>query len=255
MKILVLFAVIFLNSNYSHAMQDCGISNANIIKLLLVSNQKRASVYPSGTTNMRFMKWSSALAERAQEHADKCTDEHSDSADEGIGENLASATSGDLSDPSTMVTKWYDEEQWYDYETTQCTADANQGQSCGHYLQLVKADADEMGCGFKTCSKLGDTGKSGWFLVCNYNKGIASQTARPYSRVLGCPDDLPTRVPAETGGDNALCAPSGGACAGVTGTFDRDTCVPSTDVTRCGATQIAATFLLCALLMALVLLI
>ena len=46
-----------------------------------------------------------------------------------------------------VVQAWYDEVQWYDYETDSC----EKGQMCGHYTQVIWKTTTELGCAAMAC--------------------------------------------------------------------------------------------------------
>ena len=47
-----------------------------------------------------------------------------------------------------VVQAWYDEVQWYDYETNSC----EENQMCGHYTQVVWNTTTELGCAAMACN-------------------------------------------------------------------------------------------------------
>ncbi len=49
---------------------------------------------------------------------------------------------------SAVVQAWYDEVQWYDYETNRC----EKGQMCGHFTQVVWNMTTELGCAAMACA-------------------------------------------------------------------------------------------------------
>lgn len=50
-------------------------------------------------------------------------------------------------DEASVVQAWYDEVQWYDYETNSC----DKGRMCGHYTQIVWHTTTELGCAAMAC--------------------------------------------------------------------------------------------------------
>jgi pathogenesis-related protein 1 len=52
-----------------------------------------------------------------------------------------------------VVESWASEKQWYDYEADACRAP--EGESCGHYTQIVWADTTGVGCGMSVCEDKG----------------------------------------------------------------------------------------------------
>ncbi|MGB0956587.1 MAG: CAP domain-containing protein [Panacagrimonas sp.] len=121
------------------------------------------------------LNWSPAAAEQAQDWADQlaqvdgCELSHNPDPDrqQRFGENIYRA--GDIfsykayqATPEQVVAHWADERQWYDPQTGSCSAP--DGETCGHYTQLVWSHSFSVGCGRARCQKL-----EVW--VCNYAPG------------------------------------------------------------------------------------
>ncbi len=51
-------------------------------------------------------------------------------------------------DEAAVVQGWYDEVQWYDYETNSCEKD----RMCGHYTQVIWNTTTELGCAATACT-------------------------------------------------------------------------------------------------------
>lgn len=100
------------------------------------------------------LSWSSALAQAAQAHANKCVFEHSQTQ---YGENLAQGTSGSYS-PAQFVNDWYSEISSYDFASGTST----DGGDVGHFTQVVWKATSKVGCGIAQCS-------GNDLLVCNYS--------------------------------------------------------------------------------------
>jgi pathogenesis-related protein 1 len=121
--------------------------------------------------------WSNAVAAVAQQWANElannpgCRLQHRSFADlatleGGLGENLyIKGASPNLPDvtPKEVVDSWGSEIQYYDSTTHTCNAP--QGDSCGHYTQVVWSTTTEVGCGFSTCV---DGDFQNIISVCNY---------------------------------------------------------------------------------------
>ncbi|BFI37777.1 pathogenesis-related protein 1 [Marchantia polymorpha subsp. ruderalis] len=65
------------------------------------------------------------------------------------------------STPADAVQAWVSEEAYYDYATDSCSAP--EGESCGHYTQVVWRDTAALGCGSATCPS------GALFVVCSYD--------------------------------------------------------------------------------------
>ncbi len=74
----------------------------------------------------------------------------------GVGENLAWAGGQHLS-PGEVVRMWVEEKRHYDAHADRCAP----GKQCGHYTQVVWANAGRVGCGMARCDN-----SEIW--VCNY---------------------------------------------------------------------------------------
>ena len=116
-------------------------------------------------------KWASKL------QADGCDMVHSHGKVGETGENLFWASAyktANAKDPKgkwiwhsklkkvkeqEVVQAWYDEVQWYDYETNSC----EEGQMCGHYTQVIWNTTTELGCAAMAC----DDRSQVW--VCEYS--------------------------------------------------------------------------------------
>lgn len=165
--------------------------------LVAAANLRRAAVVPSAA-NMKYVEWDESLAETAAVHAKRCQFAHSTSDQlfhpiwhHQIGENLAV-----FRGPKTFVNDlfvwivdgFYEERKYYDYETSQCSA------QCGHYEVLVHAAQEKMGCAVSTCSSVIDAfkklhrtelGDSPFFIVvCHY--APVSLTPTLYEKGEGC---------------------------------------------------------------------
>lgn len=155
------------NSNCSNFKSP--LTDADIAEILRVHNQVRAAV---GTPPL---KWNCALANFAQNWADKDLWGHSSGTQReniipGVyaGENLSSDAN-----PNTplaqMLQGWLDEKPNWDNGSKTCAP----GTVCGHFTQMVWRTTKEVGCGVnRKSSTMGDEWKGqATYLVCNYSPG------------------------------------------------------------------------------------
>ncbi|MBP0019604.1 MAG: pathogenesis-related family 1 protein [Cyanobacteria bacterium SBLK] len=111
------------------------------------------------TVNVPHLQWSPALANYAQEWANKLLRENKFEHRQNLpyGENLASASGQQLS-PERVVDMWGNEVQDYNYNNNSCRP----GKMCGHYTQVVWDSTREVGCAVARNNR-----REVW--VCNYN--------------------------------------------------------------------------------------
>ncbi|VDP10852.1 unnamed protein product [Soboliphyme baturini] len=88
----------------------------------------------------------------------------------------------------SIIRDLYSERLVYSYSTNQCAA----GYQCGHYTQIVSAEACAVGCAAAYCPYIyyGRRVPSGTFFVCNYGPGVSDFRSRPYRfgpRCSECP--------------------------------------------------------------------
>ncbi len=144
-------------------------------QMLAAHNRWRAS---AGVTPLR---WSPALARRAQSWASRlaregCDMRHSRAPD--VGENIFYASarrSGGRRQiqaitPRTVVDAWARERADYSHARNRCAP----GKVCGHYTQVVWSGTREVGCGQAVCADMGQI----W--VCNYQPPGNIVGRRPY---------------------------------------------------------------------------
>lgn len=104
------------------------------------------------------LAWDCALANLAQDWANRSLAEHRDTP---LGENIF--VSANSAEPvATVLTRWMSEKPNWDNTAGQCTA----GKVCTHYTQLVNRSTTKFGCGINRNA----TGKWKTMLVCNYDK-------------------------------------------------------------------------------------
>ncbi|XP_041457491.1 peptidase inhibitor 16-like [Lytechinus variegatus] len=150
-------------------------------------NDYRRQVSPEAS-NMEYMTWNDELATWAQEWTDSCYYEHGFPAaadNEKIGQNLWRGFVASLPDGSGPLSSWWDEWQWYDYETNTCLPD----KICGHYTQLVWDTSYQVGCGRSFCAEGYDDTlnfTNNYIVACNYREQGNVQGIKPYESGTSC---------------------------------------------------------------------
>ena len=137
------------------------------------TNSFRINVNPPAYPALPLLTWSDDLAVIAQSWASSCIYKHDTIS--YLGQNLyAFYTSNTAFVPTAAraVNLWGGENKYYQYAANTCIDPVSGAQKvCGHYTQLVSANSERMGCGYKKCttgSPLG--GKSPWhYYVCSYD--------------------------------------------------------------------------------------
>ncbi len=145
--------------------QRSGLSPTERDEILNAHNQwrQRYGVPP--------LKWSSQLADFAQEWANYLADkgfrlQHRSYGMSHYGENIAAANGRSLT-PTQVVDMWGNEVKDYNYATNTCR------RVCGHYTQVVWKNTTEVGCGMVHIG-----GQEVW--VCNYNPPGNFMGQKPY---------------------------------------------------------------------------
>ncbi|CAM0878600.1 unnamed protein product [Alopecurus aequalis] len=95
----------------------------------------------------------------AQERRVDCQLVHS--PDSPYGENLFWGSGSEWTGIDA-VKAWVSEKQYYDHDTNTCSAP--DGESCGHYTQVVWSNSTTIGCAGLLCD-----GATGVFIICSYN--------------------------------------------------------------------------------------
>ncbi|XP_062189796.1 pathogenesis-related protein 1-like [Phragmites australis] len=110
-----------------------------------------------------LVSWDDNVAAYAQSYASQrqgdCALVHSSGGP--YGENLFGGPAGADWSASDAVDLWVAEKQYYDHDSNSCSAP--EGQSCGHYTQVVWRDSTAIGCARVVC----DNG--GVFIICSYD--------------------------------------------------------------------------------------
>jgi pathogenesis-related protein 1 len=120
------------------------------------------------------LEWDFTLSQYAQEWAEhlkktnSCKMEHR--KQNKFGENLA-WSKGKRLNSKQVVQMWYDEIEFYDYNSNKCQPN----KVCGHYTQVVWNTSKKVGCGFAVCND-----EEVW--VCNYDPpgNVNIHKNRPY---------------------------------------------------------------------------
>ncbi|XP_041457587.1 protein HEG homolog 1-like [Lytechinus variegatus] len=150
-------------------------------------NELRGQVSPEAS-NMEFMIWDDDLAIMAQEWSDTCYFAHGQpdniSPFSTLGQNLWLGSAGkNAPDGTGAVQAWYNEVQYYDYSTTECSY------VCGHYTQVVWASSYAVGCGRSLCEFA--TSESSnytnvYIITCNYGPAGNYVGSQPYDDGPSC---------------------------------------------------------------------
>uniref|UniRef100_A0A0D9WV61 SCP domain-containing protein n=1 Tax=Leersia perrieri TaxID=77586 RepID=A0A0D9WV61_9ORYZ len=120
--------------------------------------------------------WDDTVAAYAQDYAEQrrgdCALQHSDTGGR-YGENIFWGSAGGDWSAADAVSSWVSEKQWYDHGSNSCSAP--EGDSCGHYTQVVWRDSTAIGCGRVVCDNDG-----GVFITCNYSPPGNYEGQSPY---------------------------------------------------------------------------
>jgi len=143
-------------------------------KVMAEHDKERALL---NSTNMMKLVWDDVLEELAWERAITCEFDHGNNILNGVqvGQNLARFPHG--SDPVSHVLTWVAEKRYFDFNTRICPNMTD----CGHYNQLVWAQASRIGCAHHHCPNL-----QGDYMVCNYLK-FGNYLNTPAFKVDGAP--------------------------------------------------------------------
>ncbi|KAK3124373.1 hypothetical protein QOZ80_7BG0585720 [Eleusine coracana subsp. coracana] len=110
------------------------------------------------------LTWDDTVAAYAQSYAEQrrgdCALVHSQGGP--YGENIFWGSAGGDWSAADAVKSWVDEKQFYDHDSNSCSAP--EGQSCGHYTQVVWRDTTAVGCARVVCDD-----DAGVFIICSYD--------------------------------------------------------------------------------------
>uniref|UniRef100_A0A672SYI8 Cysteine-rich venom protein ENH1-like n=1 Tax=Sinocyclocheilus grahami TaxID=75366 RepID=A0A672SYI8_SINGR len=143
-----------------------------------VHNAYRRAVEPAAS-NMLKMSWSDAVARSAQGWIDQCNMTHGPpSSRYEMGENLFKASA--VYSWTDVINAWHSEVNYYEYPIG-----STNGQSIGHYTQVVWYSSYEVGCAVAQCGSF-------YFYGCHYYRAGNFRGVPPYSLgdpCAACPDD------------------------------------------------------------------
>jgi len=131
-----------------------------VLRGMTDAHNKKRSVTGGGLPDLIWDEdvaaYAQAWANQLQQQND-CRMKHRRGTDKQrkYGENIAWAEGMEM-EPERVVGMWYDEIQYYDYNTNSCSG------SCGHYTQVVWRNSRKVGCGMAKCDHT-----EVW--VCNYD--------------------------------------------------------------------------------------
>ncbi|XP_033118755.1 peptidase inhibitor 15-A-like [Anneissia japonica] len=154
---------------HSRVRRSTGFSEAESQAILDKHNALRSQVSPEAS-DMQFMIWDDDLATMAQQWSDMCNFNHGQPSNispySTIGQNLYQTSGGpdNRANGVAATQAWYNEYQFYTYETKECQTN----RVCGHYTQIVWADSHALGCGLSYCSSTTDGATNVWIITCNY---------------------------------------------------------------------------------------
>ncbi|XP_005856781.1 PREDICTED: peptidase inhibitor 16 isoform X3 [Myotis brandtii] len=159
-------------------------------------NLYRAQASPPAA-NMLQMRWDAELAAFAKAYAQQCVWGHNKERGRR-GENLFAITDEGMDVP-LAVEQWHMEREYYNFSAATCEP----GQMCGHYLQVVWAKTDRIGCGSHFCEKLQGVEETNvHLLVCNYEPPGNVRGRRPFEEGTPC-----SQCPSGYLCENSLCEP------------------------------------------------
>nr|ADN00778.1 LON-1 protein [Teladorsagia circumcincta] len=134
--------------------------NVYLQKWITHEHNRFRRMVPASDMNMLY--WSDELAASAQRHANTCDFRHSRGR-RNVGENIWAAPYSNYSD---AIALWFNE-----VHNPRCACNHAYKHCCGHYVQVVWAKTNLVGCGFARCRDaqgvLGRGHRN--VFVCHYN--------------------------------------------------------------------------------------
>uniref|UniRef100_A0A8R1DPX8 SCP domain-containing protein n=1 Tax=Caenorhabditis japonica TaxID=281687 RepID=A0A8R1DPX8_CAEJA len=134
--------------------------NEYLKKWIVHEHNRYRRMVPASDMNMLY--WSDELAASAQRHADTCDFRHSRGR-VNVGENIWAAPYSNYSD---AISIWFNE-----VHNPRCGCNHAYKHCCGHYVQVVWAKTNLVGCGFSRCRDVQGVWGRGHrnVFVCHYN--------------------------------------------------------------------------------------
>ncbi|XP_028728902.1 GLIPR1-like protein 1 isoform X1 [Peromyscus leucopus] len=173
-----------LSKTLGKSLKVPSISDQKFIQEIVDShNELRSKVNPPAA-NMNHLYWDKKLAKVAESWSKNCKFAHNPCINKRqgcikdydvLGENIF--LGGVQTPPKRMISYWYNETQYYDFETMACS------KVCGHYTQVVWANSLRIGCAISNCPNLGSS--TGLF-VCNYSPPGNYRDTKPYIKGESC---------------------------------------------------------------------
>uniref|UniRef100_A0AAY5K238 SCP domain-containing protein n=1 Tax=Esox lucius TaxID=8010 RepID=A0AAY5K238_ESOLU len=131
-----------------------------VMEIVKKHNDLRRLVRPPAR-NMLQMNWNRDAAANAQKWANRCTKDHSPRKQRTVGlYSLKCLTATAMSWSETIQT-WYNEGEEYSYKFNR---PKHIGRYVGHYIRLVWANSNQIGCGAAHCPN----SKFKYYYVCHY---------------------------------------------------------------------------------------
>nr|CDS28009.1 glioma pathogenesis protein 1 [Hymenolepis microstoma] len=196
------------------------LNDGERLEIITSHNGIRSSVKTSAA-NMLEMIYDTELETKAQTSTvDPCTPTRKTDGKEHV--NYATKQEGEAN-WTKLIEEWGKEGESYVYDKNTCGENTD---SCKHYLQVIWAAAEKVGCAKKECTTPSVSGKDGdkkYAMLCLYNEGPGEDVnTKPYqdgepcekcdkTKYPTCPDKLCSANPAiETTTSSTTCVSSSG---------------------------------------------
>nr|CDS30755.1 glioma pathogenesis protein 1 [Hymenolepis microstoma] len=191
-------------------------------EIITSHNGIRSNVQP-GAQNMLEMVYSTELETEAQKLLDDNCKSRVTTAE---NQHVNYATKQGEANWTKLIEEWGNEGGKYTYEGNKCDDSTN---SCKHYLQVVWAAAEKVGCAKKECPSPSEKpslkNENKIVMLCLYDQGPAATPTVPYeqgdpchncdkTKYPTCPDKLcSTKLAIETTTSSTTCVSSSGVLA------------------------------------------